>query len=120
MAKLKNNLNLFDLFSIVIIAAFVLVLFFSWNNKTYLGLGNVRVEISVTNQETIENIQSELGSSKSLYYSGTAYTVSEVSHSVTVDDSGANQLEITVEGRGEYKTRKFHVSGTADILKPKS
>ena len=101
MAKQKLRINLFDAFVLFVIVAAAGLFIFSFSNKPNLGDKNVSIELKISNSDTINAILPKVITSKTVYFSGTKYPVTQTSYRVENDASGrAQYLYVTIEGKG--------------------
>ena len=102
MVKRKFNINLFDIFAVIALVIVIFIGALAYFNKPFLGAKNMLVEVKISNTETIEAILPKVATSKTVYFSGTKYTVNQKSYRIENDASDKPQyLYITLEGLGK-------------------
>ena len=101
MAKQKFKINLFDIFAVIVLVSIICIGALSYFNKPFLGEKDMLVEIKISNTETINAILPKVVTSKTVYFSGTKYTVKQASYRIENGVNGqAQYLYVTVEGLG--------------------
>lgn len=102
MAKLKFNINIFDIFVVLLIVLIGFVGILSCDSEPFLGDKSLLVEIKISNEATIEAILPKIKLTDTVYYSGTKYPIKQVSYHVEQDFNGKVQnLYLTVQGLGD-------------------
>lgn len=114
MVKQKFKINLFDIFTIVIIALVLLIAVFSYNNQPYLGKKNIQVVIKISDDSVINRVLPELDKTKEVFYSGTKFPVKQVSYKTKNDE-----LYIIVSGLGDIKENDSIFNGQRIFLNQK-
>lgn len=101
MVKQKFKINLFDILAIIVLVSIICIGVLSYFNKPFLGEKDMLVEIKISNSDTINAILPKVVTSKTVYFSGTKYTVKQASYRIENSVNGqAQYLYITVEGLG--------------------
>ena len=112
MAKLKFNINIFDVFAVIALAILICVGIAAWNNKPFLGDRNMLVEIKISNEATIQMILPEVKLAKEVFYSGTKYPVKQVSYRAENDKNGQIQyLFVVLSGKGNIASNNSIFNG---------
>jgi hypothetical protein len=102
MAKLKFNINIFDLLVVVAIAIVAIVGVISYSNKPFLGSKNVIVEVRISDVAAIKEALPSVKLASVVYYSGTKYPIKQMSYRTEQDSTDQiESLYITLEGPGD-------------------
>jgi len=100
----KRKLNLFDGFVILAVALLIGIGLVAMSNKPYLGDKNVLVEVRFSDTAAISASLAAVKDEKTVFYSGTKYSVNQVSYRTELDAEGQiKYLYVTVEGLGKIK-----------------
>ncbi len=113
MAKLKFNVNIFDVFVVIVLFLIATVIVIGWNNKTYLGSHKVQVDISIPNFDTATTVLPSIknNNDQKMFFSGSSDQVTQRNVLVDSNEGKIKSIVITVEGMGDIGTDESIFNG---------
>lgn len=119
MAKLKSKINLFDAFMLTAVILLGICAALSWNNRVDLGDEAMLIVVQVKDDAVIDRIMPELDFTKEVYYSGSKYPITQKGYWLVDDETGGEDLNITLSGMGEIKDGDSTFNGQRIYLNQK-
>jgi hypothetical protein len=103
MAQQKFKINLFDAIVGLAIVLIVAVLAFSYDNQVDLGSKPMLIVVQISDDEVISRIMPKLDFTSEVFYSGSKYPITQRGYWLVNDETGGQDLNITLSGMGEIK-----------------
>lgn len=120
MAKQKFSINLFDILVAIAVIAIALIGVLAWNSKPFLGNKNVLVEVRFSDPVLINSALPKVMTAKEVFYSGTKYSVQQISYRTENDASGQTKyLFVTLRGLGDISDNDSIFNGQKTFVNQK-